>query len=132
MFLSEKDWENGENIFRHENVSKGILDVKENCIVYVLSGEISLYYIDKNIEISEGEDVRNVIKTCGADDLCCVFDALPVDMFDTDRNMRLHMACTEVNSNTKKAEIISVEFEKLMDFLSIAHLHTLKHLFQVR
>lgn len=133
MFLSEKDWQNGERIFRHETVGKGKLDIEDHSIIYVLSGKFTLSYHDKRIsDIDTNQISRSTVKSLESDDLCCIFDIHPVDMFDTDRKLKLHLTCTGVDPSTSIAEYIAVSTEKLTEFLTMSHLHNLKHFFTIR
>jgi hypothetical protein len=133
MFLSEKDWQIGENIFRHEVVSKGPLAIEDHAIIFILSGKFELSYYDKRTpEINDDQFANSTIKSLHSGDICCIFDIERIDMFDADRKLQLHLSCTELDTTHASAEYIAVNNEKLHEFLSMSHLHTLRHFFLVR
>ena len=130
--MSDKDWITGQSFFRREVVEKGNLCINDFNVIYVLSGKIVLSYVDKHLTDVSNEDIeRQTVKTLESGDLCCIFDMVPIDTFDPDRNLQLHLSCTEVGKNGT-AECIAVSRENFTEFLSQPHLHTLKNFFEVR
>jgi hypothetical protein len=107
-----------------------ILSNASSHILYVLSGEISMFYINRD---EETPNPANLVKTFTAGQLACLYDLEEDDMFETGRLLKMILQCTSsAGENELPTKFLCISKERMMDYVSSLHLQPLKTILQTR
>jgi hypothetical protein len=112
------------------DVTNGELLSNHDCqILYILSGEISMFYVSHE---EKTPNPANLLKVLLPGHLYCLFD-LESDLFESGRSMKMILQCTSSSSSdSEPTKYLCISNDRLMDYLSGPHLQALKSIFQTR
>jgi hypothetical protein len=126
-FLLEKDWKECDKYFKAVEATNGEILSNNDCqIIYLLSGEVSMYYVNHD---EQTPNPASLLKVLLPGQLYCLFDT-ESDMFESGRSLKMILQSTSSESDPTK--FLCISNERLTDFLSASHLQALKSIFQTR
>jgi hypothetical protein len=104
-----------------------ILSNSSSHILYIISGEISMFYINRD---EETPNPAHLLKTFPTGHFAFLHDLDGDDIFETDRLLKMILQCT--SSDEQPTKFLCISKEKMMEYASSLQLQTLKTILQTR